>query len=207
VQRPAGCPVEEFAALARGPGRAAAGNSPGRRPRLSTRRVVLVTTLLEPHSTPPPRWASCTCGAGPWNCIFREDQILLGMDVLRCQTPADDPQRNCRCTSSPTILVRVIMQQTASDPPCAADAPQLQKAASTPCASGPPRCTPHGAVRATSRVVCDASDPRGDTTAGASRRSENREPKKATEKLSPPHQTAPSNARAAHRNRPRTCLT
>jgi len=146
VQRPPGCPVEEFAALPaalavrlleiqvavpgfRTPPRRA-GDDPARRP----------------HSTPPPSWASCTCGAGPWNCISVRSNPASAWTCCAARTPAMI-HKELQMHLIAYHLVRVIMQQTAVTQPCAADAPQLQRLPRHH-VQWPPRCTPHGAVRA-----------------------------------------------------------
>jgi hypothetical protein len=87
LQRPPGCTPEAFAAL---PPTLSLRmirylvTTPGSR----TREVVLITTLLDPIAHPASELAALYFQRWTVELHFREIKVLLGLDVLRCLTPA-----------------------------------------------------------------------------------------------------------------------
>ena len=87
LQRSAGCTPEAFAAL---PATLTLRmvrylvKTPGFR----TKEVVLITSLLDPIAYPASELAALYFKRWTVELHFREIKVLLGLDVLRCQTPA-----------------------------------------------------------------------------------------------------------------------
>ncbi len=109
AQRPPGCPPETFAAL-----------PPTLRVRLvryrvstpgfRTEEVILVTTLLDPAACPAQALAELYFQRWSVELHFREIKTLLGLDVLRCQTPAM-VRKEIALHGIAYNLIRVLMQR------------------------------------------------------------------------------------------------
>ena len=81
-------------------------------PGFRTRRVVLVTTLLDPVANPAGALGQLYFRRWTVELHFREIKILLGMDVLRCRTPAMIHKELCLHLIAYN-LVRALMQEAA----------------------------------------------------------------------------------------------
>ena len=206
VQRPPGCPVEEFAAL---PAALAVRlleiqvAVPGFR----TRRVVLVTTLLDAALYPATALGELYLRRWTVELHFREIKILLGMDVLRCQTPAMI-HKELQMHLIAYHLVRVIMQQTAVTHPVPLTRLSFKGCLDTMCqwaaalhaARGRPR-KQAALYRAMLEMI--ARDQLPERPGRSEPRAKKRRPKNYHLLTKPRHQMRVP----AHRNRPRTCLT
>lgn len=111
AQRPKGCTQEEYDAL---PATMALRHikltvsARGHR----TQSIVLVTTLLDPVAYPVKELGELYFQRWSVELHFREIKITLGMDVLRCQTPAMVEKEIMMHTISYN-LVRALMQEAA----------------------------------------------------------------------------------------------
>lgn len=77
-----------------------------------TQTIILVTTLLDPITYPPEELGKLYFQRWSIELHFREIKITLGMDVLRCQTPAMVEKEVMMHTVSYN-LIRALMQEAA----------------------------------------------------------------------------------------------
>jgi hypothetical protein len=111
AQRPAGCPQEVFAALPETLSLRIIRyrvSAPGFR----TEEVILVTTLLDPKAYPAEALAELYFQRWGVELHFREIKILLGLDVLRCLSPAM-VRKEIAMHRIAYNLVRLLMQRAA----------------------------------------------------------------------------------------------
>jgi len=77
---------------------------------MRTQTITLVTTLLDPVAYPLEQLGELYCQRWGVELRFREIKIILGMDILRCQTPAM-VDKEVRMHAVAYNLVRALMQE------------------------------------------------------------------------------------------------